>query len=360
MLRWVTDQVARLIQVDGVPAGEIAIVAPYVSDALRFSLQNGLAEQGISSTTHRPSRALQDEPAARCLLTLAALAHPDWAIRPPSPDVTHAIAVSITGLDPIRASILSNIVFPPRRTLVELTSFDEITPPMQERITFVAGEAYDRLRNWLYAYRSSGELLPLDQFFARLFGEVLSQPGFGFHDDYDAARVANQLVDSSRNFRWALEEAEGAAAALNPGLAVRLGKSYLELVTSGALGALYVAGWQVPEDAVFISPGYTYLMRNRTVDIQFWLDIGSTGWWERLYQPLTHPYVLSRNWPEHQMWTDLDEFQTRQETMRKLLLGLIRRTRSEIYLGISDIGESGLEQRGALLSLVNQLLVREL
>ena len=359
MLRWVIDQVARLIQQEGIAPGEIAVVAPFVSDALRFSLQNGLSEKGIPSTTHRPSRALQDEPAARCLLTLAALAHPDWAIRPPSPDVTHAIAVSIAGLDPIRASLLSNLVFPPRRSLIELSSFDEITTAMQERITYVAGEAYDRLRNWLYTYRTSGELLPLDQFFARLFGELLSQPGFGFHDDYDAARIANQLVDSSRNFRWALEEAEGVTAALNPGLAVSLGKSYLALVTSGALGALYVSGWQEPKDAVFISPAYTYLMRNRTVDVQVWLDIGSSGWWERLYQPLTHPYVLSRNWPTDQMWTDFDEFQTRQETMRKLLLGLIRRTRREIYLGISDFSEAGLEQRGALLNLINQLLVRE-
>jgi hypothetical protein len=45
--------------------------------------------------------------------------------------------------------------------------------------------------------------------------------------------------------------------------------------------------------------------------------------------------------------------------MRRILLGLIRRTRKEIYLGISAFGESGIEQRGALLSLVNQLLVRE-
>jgi hypothetical protein len=359
MLRWVVDQVARLIQQEGVPPGEIAIVAPYVSDALRFTLQDGLLQRGIPSTTHRPSRALQDEPAARCLLTLAALAHPDWAIRPPASDVTHAITVSIAGLDPIRATLLSNIVYPPRRSLVELSSFDDINPAMQERITYVAGEAYDRLRNWIYAYRSSGELLPLDQFFARLFGELLSQPGFGFHDDYDAARVANQLVESARNFRWALEEAEGTTVALDPGVAVGLGKSYLALVTSGALGALYVAGWQMPEDAVLISPGYTFLIRNRTLDVQFWLDIGSTGWWERLYQPLTHPYVLSRNWPANEVWTDFDEFRTRQETMRRLLLGLIRRTRKEIYLGISDFGESGLEQRGALLNLVNQLLVQE-
>jgi hypothetical protein len=347
-----------LITTEGIAPGEITIVAPYVSDALRFSLQNGLMEHGIASTTHRPSRALQDEPAARCLLTLAALAHPDWAIKPPAADVTLAIAQSIDNLDPIRASLLTNIVYPTRRTTIELTSFGDINPAMQSRITYAAGESYDRLRNWIYTYRTSGELLPLDQFFARLFGELLSQPGFGFHDDFDAARVANQLVESSRNFRWALEESEGAAAALDPGIAVRLGKNYLELVNSGALGALYISGWRAPEDAVFISPGYTFLMRNRMVDIQFWLDIGSTGWWQRLYQPLTHPYVLSRNWPADQPWTELDEFQTRQDTMRRLLLGLIRRTRKEVYLGISEYSESGIEQRGALLNLVNQLLVQ--
>src|SRR5690606_3981257 len=106
---------------------------------------------------------------------------------------------------------------------------------------------------------------------------------FGFHNDYDAARVANQLVQSSRNFRWAFEEAEGVTAAVDPGLAVRAGRSYLELVNSGVVGALFVPGWQIPEDAVFLGPAYSFLMRNRMVDVQFWIDIGSNGWWERLY-----------------------------------------------------------------------------
>src|SRR5690606_23048151 len=149
----------------------------------------------------------------------------------------------------------------------------------------------------------------------------------------------------SRHFRWSLEEAEGIEAALNPGLAVRLGRSYLELINAGVVGALFVPGWQVPEDAVFLGPAYSFMMRNRMVDVQFWLDVGSNSWWNRLYQPLTHPYVLTRTWPANQMWTDFDEFESRQETMRRLLLGLIRRTRHEIYLGISDYGESGMEQR---------------
>ncbi len=53
-----------------------------------------------------------------------------------------------------------------------------------------------------------------------------------------------------------------------------------------------------------LAPAYTFLMSNRPVDYQFWLDVGSRGWFERLYQPLTHPYVLSREWPAGQSWTD--------------------------------------------------------
>ena len=34
---------------------------------------------------------------------------------------------------------------------------------------------------------------------------IRPQPNYGFHEDRDAARVASQLVQSARRFRWALE-----------------------------------------------------------------------------------------------------------------------------------------------------------
>lgn len=358
MIRWIVEQVERLVTREGVVPGSIAIIAPYVSDALRFSLQTALDDRGVPSTTHRPSRALQDEPAARTLLTLAALAHPDWQIRPAQADVAQALMLAIERLDPIRAALLAQNAFPAGRATIELGRFDDLRPERRQRITYAIGEAYEHLRDWLYAYRSAAELVPLDQFFARLFGELLSQPGYGFHADPDAARVARQLVDSTRNFRWALEDTSFSRADLALPLAVRLGRDYLGMVANGALGALYTPGWQPPSNAVFIAPAYTFLMRNRPVDVQFWLDIGSTGWWERLYQPLTHPHVLSHHWPSGQPWTEFDEFTARQESMRRLLLGLMRRTRRQIYLGISDYGENGLEQRGALLTLINRLLLQ--
>lgn len=352
MIDWAVDEIEKLVTNEGIPPGGIAVLAPFVSDALRFSLQSRLEERGIPSTTHRPSRALNAEPAARALLTLAALAHPTWQLYPQPTDITLTFSVAIAGLDPVRAHLLSQVAYGTQGNRAgELATFAGLKGAVQGRITYALGERYERLRGWLYDYRAETEFTPLDQFFARLFGELLSQPGFGFHEDVDGARVANQLVVSARNFRWAVEETES-----NPVARVAIGKAYVELVNGGALGALFVPGWEEQEDVVFIAPAYTYLMRNRPVDVQFWLDVGATGWWERLYQPLTHPYVLSQQWPANAVWSDLDEFQRRQEMLRRLLIGLIRRTRREIYLGLSDYGENGMEQRGPLLGLLNRIL----
>jgi hypothetical protein len=97
-------------------------------------------------------------------------------------------------------------------------------------------------------------------------------------------------------------------------------------------------------------------MNNRPVDIQFWLDVGSRGWFERLYQPLTHPYVLSRYWPMSRLWTDSEELDASVQGTQRLVSGLLRRCRSRVYLGLSELGEQGYEQRGPLLRALNRVL----
>ena len=97
-------------------------------------------------------------------------------------------------------------------------------------------------------------------------------------------------------------------------------------------------------------------MSNRPVDYQFWLDVGGRGWYERLYQPLTHPYVLNRHWPEGQLWTDIDENTASQDAIYRLSLGLVRRCRKGIFLGLSELGEQGYEHKGELLRAIDRAL----
>jgi superfamily I DNA/RNA helicase len=61
---------------EGTPPNEIVILAPYLSDAPRFSITQRLEARGIPWRTHRPSRSLRDEPASHSLITFAALGHP--------------------------------------------------------------------------------------------------------------------------------------------------------------------------------------------------------------------------------------------------------------------------------------------
>ena len=344
MLDWVAGEIASLVDA-GTPPGEIAVLAPYLSDSLRYSLATRLQHHGIPSRSHRPSRALRDEPATQCLLTLGALAHPQWGLRPQKSDVAYAMMQAIAGLDLVRAQLLVSIVYQKG----ELSSFETIKSEAQERITYVFGGRYESLRHWLAEYAASSPQ-ELDHFLSRLFGEVLSQPGFGFHVNFNAAAVAANLVESVRKFRWAV----GAVLAAE---GIDLGREYLEMVQDGVIAAQYLGSWaDQPEEAVYLAPAYTFLMANRPVEVQFWLDVGGRGWYERLYQPLTHPHVLSRHWPEGAPWTDTQEFAANQAALRRLALGLTRRCRRAIYLGLSGVNEQGYEHKGELLRGIDMAL----
>jgi hypothetical protein len=129
------------------------------------------------------------------------------------------------------------------------------------------------------------------------------------------------------------------------------------MIQEGVLAAQYVGAWQIPpDDAVLIAPAYTFLLANQPVEYQFWLDVGSSAWAERLYQPLTHPYILSRRWQRDRVWTDVDEYEHNRDTLYRLVLGLARRCRKRIYLGLCEMGESGFEARGMLLRAIQVVL----
>ncbi len=345
LLDGVSNEVHALIEA-GLPPSEIAILGPYLSDALRFSLVNRLERLGVPWRTHRPSRSLKDEPATHTLLTLAALAHPGWDVHPPKFDIAYALMESLEGLDLVRAQLLTDIVYRPRD--LSLAPFEGIRPETQERITFSVGLRYAALREWLLAYRNM-EPLYLDHFLRKLFGEVLSQTGFRFHDRLDSIRVASNLVDSVRGFRQVTESVLVDSR--------QVGTEYYAMLQEGVIAAQHLEGWQSNDkDAVLVAPAYTFLMMNRPAAVQFWLDVGSAQWYERLAQPVTHPYVLSREWPAGRLWSDTDEVWAARESLHRLVIGLLHRCRERVYLCLSELGEAGFEQRGDLLRIFQRLL----
>ena len=349
MLDWITKEIMALIDDEGVSPKNIVVLAPFLSDSLRFSIVDRLENKHIPVKTHRPSRSLREEPAIFCLLTLASVAHPQWGFVPTKFDVAQSLMQAIDGMDLIRAKILTDIVYREQNGIPILSPFDQIIPSAQERISFMLGEKYEKLRLWLEEFHQSGTG-ELDHFISRLFGEVISQPGFGFHYDFDRGQVTANLVESIQRFRRVVGESLIEAG-------VDLGKEYFHMVQDGVIAAQYIPSWQSQaEDAVFIAPAYTFLISNYPVDVQFWLDVGNRSWAERLYQPLTHPYVLSRNWSPNKIWTDVQEVETGEQVLFALVFGLLHRCRRKVYLGLSEYNEQGYEQRGPLLQAFHRIL----
>lgn len=347
MLDWVAHQINSLIE-DGVPPSEIVVLSPYLSDALRYSLTEKLNRYGIPWRSHRPSRSLRDEPVSEALITLSMLAHPQWGFKPARFDIAYMLVQLIDGLDLIRAQLLTEIIFQSKKDEFALGEFIQINPIMQERITYSVGERYQQLRTWIVDYIETGEE-ELDFFLSRIFGELLAQPGFGFHTHLAAGEITANLIDSIHSFRW-LTDSE-IFETDKP-----IGQEYIEILQDGLIAGQYLRSWQVEEESVLIAPAYTFLMRNQSVDYQFWLDIGSYGWHELIDQPLTHPYVLNRHWDPDRYWTDNDVVEAAEDNLYRLSLGLMRRCRNKIFMGLSGLGETGYEFQGMLMTAMQHVL----
>lgn len=396
ILNWVADEIERLVKDEQVEPGNIVVLAPFLSDALRFTLTNRLTAAHIPVRSHRPSRALREETATRCMLTFALLAHPEWGIKPDRYDLTYAFMQALAtiepgrGLDLVRAQLLAENALYDAKTAdpaskTGLKPFALLPTAVQERVTYLVGERYDALREWLESSingreqvitppppaktrgrkkKAAEEPAPepvivlvedeLDHFFTLLFGEVLSQEGFGLHQNFEAANIISNLIDSARNFRRTMS----SSGLKNPDKSV--GQEYVEMVARGLIADQYVRQWSLDrtENSVLLAPAYTFLLNNQPVRYQFWLDVGNRGWFSRLLQPLTHPVVLSANWVEGAQWGDELDVENNRETLYRLVTGLLRRCRDRVYLGLSELGESGYESQGEFLMIIQRVMRR--
>lgn len=320
---------------------KIAILAPYVSDSLRFSLKHKLESLGLQVSVQKPSSPLTQDPIIKTLIILSKFAHPTWEMKVSFLDAANALTNSIDGFDLNRAHILLGNFDP------ENLYLDALPEPIKsDRIALELIERYRRLRNWLL---STDPAEPLGNFLSRLFGEVLSQPDFRFENDVQAGISTAMLMESYQKFTLSLDETMQSDQKL-------AGKAFIGSVDSGLIAASYLSEWQSqPGDDILIAPVMSYLMRNEPVDYQFWLNIGSNGWYERLEQPLTHPIVLSRHWQEGKQWTADDEVSYNQANLQRTLSGLILRCKIKVFALTSDYNEAGVEERGQLLTLFQNL-----
>ncbi|NWG17408.1 MAG: hypothetical protein HXY41_12300 [Chloroflexi bacterium] len=344
MIDHCVTEAARLIRQKNVPPERIAIVAPYLSDALLFALQSRLEAADIPTISRRPSRPLIREQSVQMVVTFLRLYLDDVQARPQTAEVAYALQTAIEGLDPVRASLLTQIAY----RNGELSGLEHLSASAQTRLTEALCLRYGQIQSWFAAHSTEAESSSPADFISRFIEEVIVQPGFAGHSDASFRHPLNNLITAAQHFTEAVYPGEQT----NRADAMR---EFIHLTVDGLI-SLDIEPDRVA--AVLIAPAYTFLTRNLRVDYQFWLDIGDHSWIERLEQPLTNPYVLRRDFPAGSLWTDDLETAAQEARLRSLILGLLRRCDKGVFVEACDISAGGYEQRGRLAFVFQQMFDR--
>lgn len=344
----IAEKIYSLIKDEKVTPSDIAVLAPYVNDALTVTLGGRLEQRGLSFANLRPSRAIADNPYIRSILTIAKLCYPKFGLNVSRVEFSKALFVLFDGIDLIRATLISDIVL---RANNELSEFSKINEKMRDRIGESNGKKFEYLRSWIEKQRIE-EPYPLDILIRKAFGELLSTPGFSLaQPSTETANIAN-LIESIRKFRLTITPDQ----EIDPSINLWLAQEYIEWIEGGILAAAHrVQIESHGKDEIILMPATSFLMEGKSVKAQFWLDIGSPGWFERVDQPLTHPYVLSRNWDNEKKWTDTEEYNYNKIALARAIKGLLGLAADKVYFCYSQFGENGFEQNGMLLRVIQKL-----
>ncbi len=335
----VLNLVQRLSQLiaDGVPAGEIAIITPYLDGALRYSLTQELSRAKLPYRLLRRRSSPREEPRIRAWLTWLMLAHPQWNLLPSAYDVAEALSVSIQDLDPARAGLAVKYLYSPNTGI--LLPLEQMPEKIQERIGLEFLERCEELRLWLANIPSN---MALDQFLHDLFTQVLSQRRFQPEPDVVGAAVCDWLVRTATRLR---------EAALPMGLqsSKQIGLTFIDGINQGLVSANPPDLGEPPDpDGIMISTIYGYLLEGQAMRVQVWLETAATGWWDIPKQPLSNAFVLTQSYEPNTAWTMTEDFAIRNELLSRIIRGLCGRCSDGIILANSELDRRGIFQEGPL------------
>jgi hypothetical protein len=333
MIDAAVEQVRTLLYEENTPPSQIVMVVPYLGDMLRLSLESRLDKLDIPHYTYRPSRPLESEPLVQAVLILIRLRSGETIS---STDLAKMFSTLIPDMDMIRATLLSKAAC----IKGEWISFANLPEMIRIRISAPLGQNYEMLREWVATQAEPNQLRkPLYEFIAALVEN--------FGANYTNVDVLETLKNSLESFEPALEEQQDWRSAA---------RKCVELIQAGFIAPHAVFDARAAANAILILPAHSFLSLDKTVDYQVWMDVSSSGWFERMNQVLTNPYILRRSFPPEMVWSEAMEEASERELLKSLSLGLIRHCRKGVYAFASTTGLTGAEQRSPLLTTLQQII----
>lgn len=333
MLDEVGIYVADLIK-QGYEPKDIALVSTFADIVTEYVLESKLSKHDVKVTNIARKSRFIDNKFVYALVTFAYLCHPDEKIVPTKDDV-RALVSMLLELDPIRSSILANII-------CSQNPFAEF-PPVEnediiERIGYSNVSQYNFIRNWINDYRR-GEPLDIDIFFQRVFTEILLVYGADEKDIIDIKR----LIDSSHNFKLAISRFN----------TIDVNKGFLTMVKNGVKSAESIFDMEEREsdDEIILCTPMTYLSNSLEHKVIIMIGISSSHWTPRCAKEISNPYVLSPTWNIGDTYTEEIEAENQKKNIAVVLKALIRRCGEKFVTFESRYSSDGFENDGVLPTL---------
>lgn len=355
MIKEAARDIATLVHGHGVDPHEIVLIAPLVSDVLYMMFERELRMQNVDTAAIRASRGLAAEADSRCLLTLLALVRPAWGYLVRGMDLIQMLRFFIPGLDPIRAQRFVLKAFTKEAgddggAIYSPVRFTELPDKAGAELTAAFLSAWDRLSGWILERRDMDDAP--DQLMADFFHQVLTQPGFAAYADVPPEFPVGfiRLIESLKTYRRAMETLPEGRLSW---------KMYMDAIASGMVSATYYgAAADADEPAVLVTLPGAFVGLNRPYRYQFWLNAGSTTWWERALGALTNDAVLSLSWREGELWDETKKYERNHAEMQRMIQALLARCGERVTVYASELDESGKDQKSILLYLFAELSAR--
>jgi len=333
MLDEVSKMVSDLLK-KGYKPNEIALVSTFADVVTEYVLESKILKHNIKITNIARKSRFIDNKFVYALITLAYLCHPDEKIVP-TRDEVRALVSMLLGIDPIRSSILANII-------CSQNPFAEFPPVENEEIISRIGYSnvnqYNFIRNWINDYRK-GEPLDIDVFFGRVFTEILLVYGAEEKDIIDIKR----LIDSSHNFKETISRFN----------TIDVNKGFLKMVKNGVKSAESIFDMEERggNNEIILCTPMTYLSNSLEHKVILMIGISSSHWTPRCAKEISNPYVLSPTWNVGDTYTEEIEAENQKKNIAIVLKAMIRRCSEKFITFESRYSSDGFENDGMLPTL---------
>jgi hypothetical protein len=225
------------------------------------------------------------------------------------------------------------------------------TFPRWDRLGYQATTAYSDITQWVEEQLSqltqrliASPVILLDRAIQRFFWG-------GSHLPFDQLAGLRELMETAQHY-WEVDTRLRKTDRSDAPPAMTVSR-FIQLLRQGTVTAnpFPVRSIGPLSNAVTLSTVFQYRASRRFHPWQFWFDAGSTRWLTGVDALFAAPLFL-QNW-SGRPWTVEDALTANEQRLRRILLDLLGRTESQLYLCYSDLATNGQEQTGVLMSLVN-------